>query len=100
LKLDKPFFLVVHIDLLRVIVARIKFILGGINFRVLAERGNASFLGIASGCFGGLGEPAPKPGRLGIHFYPGLCGRFARRSAKMVLGSQPTEFSLDKFPLL
>jgi len=30
LKLDKPFFLVVHIDLLRVIVARIKFILGGL----------------------------------------------------------------------
>ena len=32
--------------------------------------------------------------------YPTLCGRFARRSAKMVLGSQPTEFNLDKFPLL
>jgi cellulose synthase (UDP-forming) len=32
--------------------------------------------------------------------YPRLCGRFARRSAKMVLGSQPTEFNLDKFPLL
>jgi hypothetical protein len=31
---------------------------------------------------------------------PRLCGRFARRSAKMVLGSQPTEFNLDKFPLL
>jgi hypothetical protein len=33
-------------------------------------------------------------------FNPRLCGRFARRSAKMVLGSQPTEFNLDKFPLL